>query len=288
MSEKRLQFQTLKKRLLSKRRFIVYNEDTLAESFSLKLTLMNVFVVTASSAIFIVFFTTIIIAFTPLREYIPGYASIDLKTRATKLSLRSDSLLRVVQQNNQYMNAVKAVLNGNLEFAKLNKDSIQAKISTQKKIDIKISEQEQELRREVAKDDKYNVFEKATLKVNQLFFAPVKGTIVKKYTNAVKNYTIEIAVPRNTPVKAISTGTIIFSEWTIGKGYVLIIKHNDDFLSVYKNVASVTKTQGAIVKTGEVIAETGFTSTAQNNIKLQFELWKNSTPVDPIQFINFQ
>ena len=126
MSEKRLQFQTLKRRLLSKRRFIVYNEDTLAESFSLKLTLMNVFVVTASSAILIIFLTTIIIAFTPLREYIPGYASTELKKQATKLTMQSDSLLRVAQQNNQYINAVKAVLNGNLEFAKLNKDSIQA------------------------------------------------------------------------------------------------------------------------------------------------------------------
>lgn len=288
MSEKRLQFQTFKRRLLSKRRFIVYNEDTLAESFSLKLTLMNVFVVAASSAILIVFLTTIIIAFTPLREYIPGYASTELKTRATTLTLRSDSLLRVVQQNNQYMNAVKAVLNGNLEFAKLNKDSIQAIRSINKELDVSVSKQEQELRSEVSKDDKYNVFDKATPKVNQVFFAPVKGIITKPFRNTVKDNYIEIAVPRNTPVLAVASGTIVFSEWTIGKGYVVIIKHKDDFLSIYKNIASVTKSQGAFVKTGEVIAETGFVSTLQNKVSLQFELWKNSAPVDPIQYINFQ
>lgn len=284
MSEKRLQFQTLKRRLLSKRRFIVYNEDTLAESFSLKLTLMNVFVVTASSAILIVFFTTIIIAFTPLREYIPGYASTELKKQATKLSMQSDSLLRVAQQNNQYINAVKAVLNGNLEFAKLNKDSIQAAIIKSKEVPIVRSEKEQELRKEVENDDKYNVFEKVSPKVNQVFFAPVKGTITKPF----KKYYIEIAAPRNTPVLAVASGTIVFSEWTIGKGYVVIIKHKDDFLSIYKNIASVTKSQGAFVKTGEVIAETGFVSAIQNKVSLQFELWKNSAPVDPTQYINFQ
>jgi murein DD-endopeptidase MepM/ murein hydrolase activator NlpD len=284
MSEKRLQFQTLKRRLLSKRRFIVYNEDTLAESFSLKLTLMNVFVVTASSAILIVFLTTIIIAFTPLREYIPGYASTELKKQATKLTMQSDSLLRVAQQNNQYINAVKAVLNGNLEFAKLNKDSIQAAIIKSKEIPIARSEKEQELRKEVENDDKYNVFEKVSPKVNQVFFAPVKGTITKPF----KKYYIEIAAPRNTPVLAVASGTIVFSEWTIGKGYVVIIKHKDDFLSIYKNIASVTKSQGAFVKTGEVIAETGFVSATQNKVSLQFELWKNSAPVDPTQYINFQ
>nr|WP_298661080.1 M23 family metallopeptidase [uncultured Flavobacterium sp.] len=284
MSEKRLQFQTLKRRLLSKRRFIVYNEDTLAESFSLKLTLMNVFVVTASSAILIVFLTTIIIAFTPLREYIPGYASTELKKQATKLTMQSDSLLRVAQQNNQYINAVKAVLNGNLEFAKLNKDSIQAAIIKSKEIPIARSEKEQELRKEVENDDKYNVFEKVSPKVNQVFFAPVKGTITKPF----KKYYIEIAAPRNTPVLAVASGTIVFSEWTIGKGYVVIIKHKDDFLSIYKNIASVTKSQGAFVKTGEVIAETGFVSAIQNKVSLQFELWKNSAPVDPTQYINFQ
>lgn len=284
MSEKRLQFQTVKRRLLSKRRFIVYNEDTLAESFSLKLTLMNVFVVTALSAILIVFFTTTIIAFTPLREYIPGYASTELKKQAATLTMRSDSLLRITKQNNQYINAIKAVLNGNLEIAKLNKDSIKASNQFKEELNLEATEKEQNLRKEVEKDDKYNVFENAKPKVNQVFFAPVKGTIRKPF----KKYYIEIAAPRNTPVLAVASGTIVFSELTFGKGYSIVIKHKDDFLSIYKNVASVTKTQGSQVKTGEVIAETGFVSPLQNKESFQFELWNNGTPVDPTQYINFQ
>jgi hypothetical protein len=151
MSQKRLKFQALKQKLLSKRRFIIYNEHTLAESFSLKLTLMNVFVVVTLSAILIIFVTTFIIAFTPLREYIPGYASTELKKQAAALTIKSDSLLKVTKENNAYIQSVKSVLKGDLEFAKLNKDSIKVAENATEKIDVTVSEKELKLRKEVNK-----------------------------------------------------------------------------------------------------------------------------------------
>lgn len=151
MSQKRLKFQALKQKLLNKRRFIIYNEDTLAESFSLKLTLMNVFVVATLGAILIIFVTTFIIAFTPLREYIPGYASTDLKQKAAKLTQQSDSLLKVTKANNAYINALKSVVKGELEYAKLNKDSIQVAQNATEEINITVSEKEIHLRKEVEK-----------------------------------------------------------------------------------------------------------------------------------------
>ena len=156
MSKKRLKFQNFKQNLLSKRRFIIYNEDTLAESFSLKLTLMNVFVVATLGAILIIFVTTFIIAFTPLREYIPGYASTTLKKQATELTIKSDSLLKVTRQNNAYINSVKAVLNGKLEYAKLNKDSIKVAENANEEIDFLVSEEEKKLRKEVKKLEQKN------------------------------------------------------------------------------------------------------------------------------------
>lgn len=285
MSEKRLKFQALKQKLLNKRRFIIYNEDTLAESFSLKLTLMNVFVVATLGAILIIFVTTFIIAFTPLREYIPGYASTELKKQATLLTIKSDSLLKITKENNAYINSVKAVLNGDLEFAKLNKDSIQVAQNLEKNIDISVSEKEKELRNEVAKDDKYNVFDKAQPKVSYVLFAPVSGKITKKYNIANKNLGVNIAVVKGTPVKTIAAGMVIFSEWTPSSGFVVIVRHQEDILSVYKNVSSTTKTAGNTVKSGEVIAISG-ENTSQNN--LHFQLWKNGIPIDPLQFINFE
>jgi hypothetical protein len=154
MSEKRIKRQALLKKLFNKRRFIIYNEDTLAESFSLKLTLMNVFVLASLGAIAIIFVTTLLIAFTPLREYIPGYASTKLKEQAAQLTIKSDSLLKVTKQNNQYLNAIKAVLDGKLEYAKLNKDSIQAAKPINTDVDILATEKEIELRKQVAKNEK--------------------------------------------------------------------------------------------------------------------------------------
>lgn len=149
MSQKRLKFQALKQKLVSKRRLIIYNEDTLEESFSLKLTLMNVFTASSLSAILIVFVTTFIIAFTPLREYIPGYASTELKKQAAALTIKSDSLLKVTNENNAYIQSVKSVLKGDLEFAKLNKDSIRVAENATGIIDVTISEKELHLRKEV-------------------------------------------------------------------------------------------------------------------------------------------
>ena len=234
MSEKRLKFQALKQKLLNKRRFIIYNEDTLAESFSLKLTLMNVFVVATLGAILIIFVTTFIIAFTPLREYIPGYASTELKKQATLLTIKSDSLLKVTKENNAYINSVKAVLNGDLEYAKLNKDSIKVAQNLAEDVNISASEKEKELRNEVANDDKYNVFDKAQPKVSYVLFAPVSGKIIKKYNIANKNLGVNIAVAKGTPVKTIAAGMVIFSEWTPSSGFVVIVRHQDDILSVYK------------------------------------------------------
>jgi septal ring factor EnvC (AmiA/AmiB activator) len=208
-----------------------------------------------------------------------------LKEQATLLTIKSDSLLKVTKENNAYINSVKAVLNGDLEYAKLNKDSIQVAENVSEEVNISISEKETELRNEVAKDNKYNVFDKAESKVSYVLFAPVSGKITKSYNVATKNLGVNIAVAKGTPVKSIASGTIIFSEWTPSSGFVVIIRHQDEILSVYKNLSSVTKSTGNTVKSSEVIAISG-DNASQNSI--HFQLWKNGIPINPIQFINFE
>ena len=178
MSEKRLKRQVLKKKLFTKNRLVILNEDTFEEIFSLKLTLMNVFVVATVGAILIIFITTYIIAFTPLREYIPGYASNQLKKDATELALKSDSLALSIKNNEAYIASIKKVLIGDLDYAKLNKDSILAsKVEVSEEQDLKPSDADLKLREQVAKEDKYNLFEKAQSKESILLFPPVKGSI---------------------------------------------------------------------------------------------------------------
>ncbi|MEM8522399.1 peptidase [Flavobacterium sp. PL12] len=155
MSKKRLKRRKIKENLFNKRRLIILNEDTFEETFSLKLTLMNVFIVATLGAIIITTITTFIIAFTPLREFIPGYSSTKLKKDATELALKSDSLTVALKKNEAYILSIRKVLTGQLDYAKFNKDSILSSteeiVSPEK---LKASEEELELRNDVLKEEK--------------------------------------------------------------------------------------------------------------------------------------
>lgn len=155
MLDKLQKRQILKKKLYAKSRLIILNEDTFEEIFSLPLTLMNVFVVATLGAIVIITFTTFLIAFTPLREYIPGYASSELRHNAIKLAIKSDSLSNALKKNEAYLQSVVKVLNGELEYAKVNKDSILAKSTEVPNIDdVKKVDEDQELRKMVSDEEK--------------------------------------------------------------------------------------------------------------------------------------
>lgn len=162
MAGKRLKRKKIHKKLFTKNRLVILNEDTFEEIFSLKLNLMNVFVVASLGAILLISITTFIIAFTPLREFIPGYSSSKLKKDATELALKSDSLTVALKKNEAYINAIQKVLNGQLEYAKFNKDSILATAEDpQPQVDLKASEAEIELRKEVDQIEKKNVSKKS-------------------------------------------------------------------------------------------------------------------------------
>lgn len=155
MPGKRLKRKKLHNKLFTKNRLVILNEDTFEETFSLKLTLMNVFVVATLGAIFLISVTTFIIAFTPLREFIPGYSSSQLKKDATELALKSDSLTMALKKNEAYIQSIQKVLNGQLDYAKFNKDSIlAASTDTIQKADLSPSKEELELRAEVEKEEK--------------------------------------------------------------------------------------------------------------------------------------
>lgn len=150
MSGKRLKRKKLHNKLFIKNRLVILNEDTFEEIFSMKLNLMNVFVVASIGAILLIAITTFIIAFTPLREFIPGYSSSKLKKDATELALKSDSLTVALKKNEAYILSIQKVLNGQLEYAKFSKDSILVySQDTIPKGNLSASKEELALRKEV-------------------------------------------------------------------------------------------------------------------------------------------
>jgi len=287
MSEKK-EKKKFKKKLLHKYRLVVLNEDTFEERFAIKLTRLNVFVILTLGSIMLVSGTILLIAFTTLREYIPGYSSTALKKQATMLNYKTDSLQSVINLNSKYYSSIKKVLTGDVATVEFNRDSIidAAKIDASK-ISLEPSKEDSILRDLVSKEDKFNVFELATNVTSFVLFPPVNGVISENYNLEEKHYAVDVVVKKNTPVKATADGTVIFAEWTAQTGYVVILEHSNELISVYKHNASITKEQGDLVKAGEVIAMAGDSGELSSGPHLHFELWNRGYPVNPNNFIDF-
>ena len=276
------------KKLLHKYRLVILNEDTFEEKVSFKLNRLNVFVFSMLTALFLVGITTFIIAFTPLREYIPGYSSTQLKQEAVDLAYRTDSIQRVLYLNEQYLASIKQVLTGNIQLEQINKDSIvNASRLDIENISLAPSRRDSLLRERVAQEEKYNIFEPSANMITSVLFPPVNGSISEPYNVKNRHYAVDIVVAENTPVKATAAGTVIFAEWTAQTGFVIIVEHPNNLISVYKHNSKLIKQQGDLVKAGEVIATAGTTGDLTTGPHLHFELWSNGYPVNPTNFIDF-
>lgn len=288
MSNKKKTPKKFTKKLLNKYRLVILNEDTFEERLSFRLTRLNVFVLLSLSTIFLVVATILLIAFTPLREYIPGYSSTELKKQAIELNYKTDSLMQVIAVNEKYYLSIKKVLHGELSSVDFNRDSIVEEVKTElNEEDLLPNKADSLLREKVTKEDKYNLFESAKLNSSFVLFPPVTGTISQEYNIKEKHFAVDIVTEKGTPVKATADGTVIFAEWTTEAGYVIIIEHSKGLISVYKHNILLTKTQGDLVKSGEVIATTGNTGDLTTGPHLHFELWSDGYPINPTNFIDF-
>ncbi|GIM57997.1 M23 family metallopeptidase [Capnocytophaga canimorsus] len=280
----------LKRKLLSKYRLVFMDEETFEEKGSIRLNRLNVFLVSSLFAISMIVLTTLLIIYTPLRQYILGFSEVKLRKEVVKLNFSVDSLESEIAKNNLYLTSVKKVLVGDIQPEKINKDSIfeSFKIDPQS-IDFKPNRQDSLLRQEVADEECYNVFEKASYRDKEvLLFAPLRGEISNEFSPENRHYGIDIIAAEGTPVKVVADGTVIFSDWTIETGYVIIVEHKDNLISVYKHNSSLAKRQGNQVRTGEVIATVGNTGELTTGPHLHFELWNNGYAINPLSHIDFK
>jgi murein DD-endopeptidase MepM/ murein hydrolase activator NlpD len=287
MAKKKKQQSKLREKLIFKYRLVVLNEDTFEERFSFKLNRLNVFVFGSILVILLISFTTFLIAFTPLREYIPGYSSSKLKKQASDLVYKVDSLEQVLAVNDVYIQNIRKVLTGKIQDISVNKDSIIEQLRIED-VDLQPSTTDSVFRQEIEREDRFSVFEEAAKKTDLVFSSPVKGQISDFYDPKEKHYAIDIAVKKETPVKAAADGTVIFTGFTADTGFVIIIEHPKNFITVYKHNETLHKEQGDLVKSGEVIAIAGSTGTLTTGPHLHFELWNDGFPINPINYIDFE
>lgn len=290
MSSPKKDKRKVKQKLLHKYRLVILNEDTFEERLSFQLSKLNVIILTAISTLLLISGTALLIAFTPIREFIPGYSSTALKNKATRLTITVDSLTAAVEKNDVYFKSIRNMLTGQLDSLST-KDAYS--INDTKPVDpetvnLYASQQDSILREKVEQEDKYSLLERATFDANFTLFPPVSGQISEEYNAEAKHYAVDIVTEKDEPVKATLDGTVIFSEWSVETGYVIIIEHSHGLISVYKHNNSLLKSQGDLVTAGEVVAVAGDTGEFSYGPHLHFELWVDGYPVNPSDYINFE
>ena len=283
------QNKTFLKRIFNDYKVVVSSEDTFEEKLSFKANKINAFIIMLLYSIILIAFTISIVFFTQLREMVPGYSSSDLLNRAIYLTKKTDSLEQQIALNNKFYKSIEDVLSGNVdEFVSRDELSIDSNLINPDIFTISPNLQDSILRQYVENEDKFNLTNNELVIENKMFFSPIKGEITQSFNFNENNFAIDIAADIGTPVKSVLDGKIIFSEWSLETGYVVVIDHGENIISVYKHNSKTLKEQNDFVQAGEVIAYSGNQGNLSSGPHLHFELWKNGTPIDPEPLLNFK
>lgn len=287
--------QTKRKRiyrkLRNKYRLVIMNDETLEEKSSLRLSPLNVFVFSGTVIIGLIVMTIYLVAFTPLREYIPGYTDLTMRRKLISLTMQSDSMQTLLSAQAAYLRNLRDVIDG-----KAGQDSSDTYRSGAMRYDtiqhLTRSRDDSLLRAEVEAQDQYSLVA-ATPSAGApgissfYFFTPLKGTLTSEFDPRAKHYGVDIVSGPNEPIKATLDGTVLIADWTTETGYVIGIQHTNNLFSMYKHNSALLKKPGDFVQAGEVIAIIGNTGEFTTGPHLHFELWYNGTAVNPVDYIAF-
>ena len=277
------------KRIFNDYKVVISSEDTFEEKFSFKANKINALIIMLVYSIILISFTISIVFFTQLREMVPGYSSTDLLNRAIYLTKKTDSLEQQIALNNKFYKSIEDVLSGNIEeFVPRDELSVDSSLTNSDFVTVSPNSQDSILRKYVENEDKFNLTNNELIIENKMFFSPIKGEITQSFNFNENHFAIDIAADIGTPVKSVLDGKIIFSEWSLETGYVVVIDHGENIISVYKHNSKILKEQNDFVQAGEVIAYSGNQGNLSTGPHLHFELWKNGTPIDPEPLLNFK
>ena len=283
---------TLRKRitknLLSRYRLVILNEENYEEQFFFRLSILNLLIISTFLLSFLITSTLLIVSYTSLKEFIPGYASNLMRKQAILNASKLDSLTISYNQSLSQLNSIKSVLTGDIEFEEFKEREFNLDTANiEVKLNSKKIKEDSLLRSIVEQEDKFNFRGNASNDEGLLFFSPVSGYISQKFDPSKKHFAIDVVAKENEPVKSVADGVVIFSEWSSDTGYVIILEHKHGYLSVYKHNETLNNTQGDIVQAGDVIGTVGNTGEYSTGYHLHFELWNDGYPLDPQDFIDF-
>ena len=276
--------------LKSKFRFVVMNDETLEEKFSLRLTPMNIIVVGGTSALLLITLTLYLIAFTPIREYIPGYADVNMRRNLIKMTLKTDSLMQKLNADEKYLSNMLDILSGKADTTLPKKKTGQQLYDSIQQLNKSVADSQ--LRWQIENQEQFTLVNKGDKAFSSgigsySFFTPLKGNVTSKFSTAQKHYGIDIVSSANEGIKSALDGTVVIANFTSETGYVIGVQHSNNLFTFYKHNSALLKSVGDYVKAGEVIAIIGNSGEFSSGPHLHFELWYNGTPVNPLDYINF-
>lgn len=247
----------------------------------------GLFVIIISTITVILAVSWSIIAFTPLRTFIPGYPDAHTKRAAINNAIRIDSLQNVIHTWMFYTDNLKKVIAGE---DPVRIDSIIRSVSaSEKPVAANAAASDSLLREDVRKAEQFGLNQVAERKLpieGRHFFTPLKGVVSQGYDPLLHPY-IDITAPANSVVMSVLDGTVINAGWSDDSGYTIQIQHSDDIVSIYKHNQKLLKKTGDKVVAGAPVALVGNTGSLTTGDHLHFELWYRGEAVDPTKYINF-
>ncbi len=287
--------KTLWQRLTARYRLVLLNDETFEEVTSFQLTRMNVYVLVSTIMVILVLVTVSAIIYTPVKEYIPGYADVSIRRDVIGLKVKSDSLERILLSNNLYLNNIRRIINGEIPASSISDTSSEAIPIYDTVNPSRVSSAEKELRQRVEEQERFSVNPPVASenRTNSsirgfTFFTPVNGYITEKFNAEKQHFGVDIVAPESEPIKSTLDGIVVFADWMAETGYVMAIQHSNNLLSIYKHNSVLLKQQGDYVKAGDVIAIIGNTGELSSGPHLHFEIWYNGLPLNPEDYIVFQ
>lgn len=276
-------------RLKYKYKLSVINETSYEEVFNFRLSQLHVLMALSVLSVILVTLTILLVAFTGLREFIPGYPDGNMRQMIAANAIRVDSLESEVMKRDRFLEALKIVLSGGdtAVIQQVRNDSLKTGYDS---IQFTISEEESRFRAEIEEKERFNlgVGVKEQNRDYYHFFPPVEGIITQGFDEKNRHYGTDIVAKANANVAAVLDGVVVFTDWTVKTGYVIQIQHANNLLSVYKHNSTLLKQQGDYVRAGEVIAVVGNTGEESSGPHLHFELWRAGNPLNPEDFIKFK
>ena len=256
--------------------------------WSLRFTKPVMLVASISSVVIVLVAIFCLIAFTPIRTFIPGYPDAQSRRQAVQNTLRIDSLQTRILQWELYTENLRRVVAGEdpirLDTLILGSQGSR-KVSDARYLAIRDSL----LRADVIQEEQFGISaaSRRNLPIEALsFYTPVKGVVSKGFERPLHPW-VDVTAPAGTTVMSVLDGTVVYCVWEEGSGYTIVVQHTDDIISIYKNLQKAVHKSGDAVKAGTTLGMLASSASLTKGDHLHFELWYKGAAVDPAVYIKF-